>query len=407
VESLHPAEGKFHLSLSRVEKFENSIINLLVLVGAELVSFQLRVRLPWGNPLSTDYDGLSLWFWLSLLVAILLSQGVITFSEKVLTQKGVNSTRWLPQTMLSLLIALALIGVLLPSVSKLQMLYFGISSIVTMAIIYVARAGALPSYKGLIYHLRRLFSHRDLLTLWLQLNIQARYTQTILGVIWIILLPLATSLVLSFAFAEVLNVKLDVPFVSFFLSAIVAWNLFNQGTLNMMRSILASLGLINQVSFPREILVLLAMGEALIDFVFTFCAMLIVNAFNGIWPNANYLYLPLIIAILLCFTTGLGFIISFLSVQIRDIPQLISVVLQLLFYLTPIIFPATRIPAQFRIFTLLNPLTSIIQSFRDIVVYNHPPDVVSLYYPLVIGILLLYTGYTFFKTHENRLADLL
>jgi lipopolysaccharide transport system permease protein len=255
------------------------------------------------------------------------------------------------------------------------------------------------------FHLSRLWESRFLLMLWLRYNIQARYSQTILGVLWIVMLPLAMASVLALAFSEFLHIQFTMPFVSFFLAGLLPWGLFNQGILNGMRSLLGALGLASQVNFPREVLVLLALGEALVDMLFTFVAMIIVNAFSGIWPNLNYIYLPGLILILVCILLGLMLILSCLSVMIRDIPQLISVALQLLFYLTPILYPAENIPERLRYLIFINPLAPLIQAFRDVILFSRPPDMASLLYPLLVGLILLYLGYNYFKANDEQIVD--
>ncbi|MFN7210318.1 MAG: ABC transporter permease, partial [Aggregatilineales bacterium] len=138
---------------------------------------------------------------------------------------------------------------------------------------------------------------------------------------------------------------------------------------------------------------------------FTFLAFVVVNALNGIYPSATWLYLPPLLFILICFTLGLMFFLSSLSLMIRDIPQLAAVVMQLLFYLTPILYPVQNVPEQFRFIFIINPLGLIVQAFRDVTVYGRAPDALSLYYPLVAALTLLYMGYAYFKANESRLAD--
>lgn len=255
--------------------------------------------------------------------------------------------------------------------------------------------------------LDRLAENRSLLGLWLRYNIEARYSQTILGILWIVLLPLSTAGVLALAFSQILRVGYDVPFVSFFFTALVFWGLFNNSIFNSMQALISRMGLINQVNFPREVIILVVIGEALVDLMFTFIALVIINALNGISPNIQWIYLPSLLLILVMFTLGLMFILSTMAVFVRDVPQLVSVALQLLFYLTPILYPVSAIPESFRFIVLINPIGLVLQAFRDVLIYARPPDPLSLYYPLVAAVVLLYTGYAYFKANEERLADMI
>ncbi|PJF24404.1 MAG: hypothetical protein CUN53_18000 [Phototrophicales bacterium] len=222
-----------------------------------------------------------------------------------------------------------------------------------------------------------------------------------------ILLPVSTSIVLSLAFSQFMRVQMDVPFVPFYLAALVHYNLFSNGVSQSAVAISNRIGIIAQVYFPREVLIVIAFGELLVDFVFTFTAMLIINALFGIFPNEHYWILPILWLILMIVVAGLMLTISALSVIVRDIPQLVQVALQLLFFLTPVIYPITSMPERFRILFVINPLAPLVQSFRDVIVYNRSPDAVTLFYPLVFGGALLVFGYTLFKSIEDRMADML
>jgi lipopolysaccharide transport system permease protein len=385
------------------------MLNLAVLVGAFLVSAQIRVRLPWGNPLGAGYDPVPLGFYGVLVAALGVAYASASLAAHSPFRGWFNPRRHFRVLVVAIGATLAGSLLALPDLSQLQLSYFTVLAVIIglAVVVYPSRVSVSEDRLAVIDDLAKLWEARHLLRLWLRFNVQTRYSQTILGILWIVLLPLATSFVLALAFSQFLRVQLDVPYVVFFLSGLVHFGLFQQGVFTGMRSIIGASGLINQVNFPREVLVLLALGEALIDTLFTFAAMLIVNALHGILPNLNYVYLPFLFFVLVTFTLGLMLILSCLSMFVRDIPQLVAVVMQLLFYLTPILYPVESIPAQFRVLLLLNPIAGLIQGFRDVIVYNRPPDLVTLYYPFVIGLVLLFAGYSYFKANDEAFTDLL
>lgn len=297
---------------------------------------------------------------------------------------------------------------LLPMVPPFQWLIFTLTGALLSLTLLVLPAYVLAArpQPPMIRSLAGLWISRSLLRLWVTNNVRARYSQAVLGVLWIIVLPLSQAVILSFVFVYVLRFGVtDVPFISFFLSALVPWSFFSMGLINASGAVVAQMGLINQVYFPREILVLVRLGELIVDTLFTFLALLIINLLSGILPNVNFVFLPLLFAILLLLTLGLMLIVSCITVFIRDIPQLLSVILQLLFYLTPIIFPLSFLPQRFIGVALLNPMSSLVTAFRDVIVYNKPPDLLSLHYPLVVGCAALWLGYRIFKAYEARFAD--
>ncbi len=257
-------------------------------------------------------------------------------------------------------------------------------------------------------NLRELVNHRHLLFLWLKYRIEARYRQTFLGILWIALLPLSTALVLSFAFTQLLGAGniMDVPFVAFILSGQVVFSIFQSIVIKSRSSILGSMGLIKQVYFPREILILLLVGEALVDFLFTFTAtVVILTVFYDIPPNPYYILLPIPILIVAVLATGSALLVSWLSIMIYDMQQLIGILTQLLFFATVLYAPGRVSPEVSQIMAL-NPLASTMVAFRDIVLYGQVPDWRTLLMPCVLAICLLYLGYVIFKVNEDRFVDM-
>jgi lipopolysaccharide transport system permease protein len=381
--------------------------NVAILIGAHLIAVQIRLRLPWGNVLGAEYEPQPPLFFVIMAAAQALAYALAAWSAQTPLRRLLT-----PRSQFRVLLigaALAVLGALwlLPDLSQLQLVYFSLiaSLLGACLIVYPGRINPQQGSDTFFLHLWRLWRNRALLVLWLRYNIQSRYSQTVIGILWIVLLPLATSAVLALAFSQFLRINYDVPFVVFFLAGLVLWQLFSSGIFGGMSAILGKIGLINQVNFPREIAVLLVIGEGLVDFCFIFLAFVIVNALNGIHPNGMWLYLPFLLLLLICFTLGAMFFLSSLSLMIRDIPQLVSVIMQLLFYLTPILYPVENMPEQFRFIVLLNPVGLIVQAFRDVTVYGRAPDMLSLYYPLVMAFTLLYMGYAYFKANESRLAD--
>ncbi|MCE7946619.1 MAG: ABC transporter permease [Chloroflexi bacterium CFX4] len=407
---MHLASAQFLPTFNTQRPFLRALhyaANLAILIGAHLIAVQIRLRLPWGNTLGAEYDAQP-----PLFYGIAAAAQAVAYLLAAWAARTPFAPLLTPRSqfrVLALGIGGTVLGVLLllPNLSKLQLIYFALAAVLlgVCVIIYPSRVNPAQDGGDFLAHLFRLWQNRALLGLWLRYNIQSRYSQTVVGIFWIVLLPLAMSGVLALAFSQFLRVSYDVPFISFFLAGLVPWGLFSSGIFNGMGAILGKMALINQVNFPREITVLLALGEGLVDLCFTLIALVIVNALNGIFPNAMWIYLPPLLFILICFTLGVMFFLSSMSLIIRDIPQLVGVVMQLLFYLTPILYPVSAIPERFRFIVLLNPVGLVLQAFRDVLVYGRAPDALSLYYPLVAALALLYMGYAYFKANETRLAD--
>lgn len=257
------------------------------------------------------------------------------------------------------------------------------------------------------HHLQQLREHGMLILLWLKYNILSRYNQKVLGILWIVLLPLSTSLILALVFSEILKTPqlTGVPFVAFFLTALTPWTIFSQSMFGATTAILANMSLISAVPIPREVPVIRTLGESLVDGLFMFICMLVINLLLGIVPGSAFLFLPVIILTQICGMLGLMFFISAASVIIRDIPQFVSVIMQFLFYLTPIVYPAELVPAHLQIILWLNPLYFVTTAYRMIILHNQLPDLHLIYGAFVISLLVLCSGYLFFKSYDHLFAD--
>jgi len=375
-----------------------------IIVGAMLMAIQVRLRIVLGKTLGEEYLAQPF----SLFVILWVSSAASTW---IMARSGRLTSRisYFLTVVMTLGFSTLITALLLPDISLLQLVYyviFGVSiGVVTILLPPIQRENGRS--RDFFYYVAKLWENRVLLGLWVRYNVRSRYSQTFLGIAWIILLPLSTSFIMAFVFSQIFPARFigDVPFISFFLAALTAWHIFSQGILNGTSSLTGEMGLMSQIYFPREILVIVKLGESLVDFMFTFAAMLVINALSGVWPNINFIFLPAVILIQIAFTLGVMLFVSYITVMVRDIPQLVAVSLQLLFYLTPIIYSVQSIPENLSFILLINPIALLIDAYRSIIVYNTPPDPVNLYYPLVMAGVLLYTGYMFFKTYEKRLVD--
>jgi len=382
------------------------LTDLGLIVAAFLVAIQLRRTVPLGKFVGEGYRWHSpqLYLVLALCLAAAHALRYLTLGDG---PAGPARRFWTP-------IGGALLGWLglnlyLPDISDLQKGYFFVAAValVTLVVLPGLRAEGEAAVPPLGVSLARLWASRGLLLLWVRSNVQSRYAQALLGILWIVLLPLSTAIVMSVVFSEIMRFPTGgIPFIAFYLSGLVPWGLFNQSISAGMRSIVGSLGLIGQIYFPREIIVLAALGEALVDTFFMFLTMLVVNAVVGIWPNPLYAALPLLLVLQIALVLGVMLLVSWLSVLIRDVPQLVSVALQVLFFLSPIIYPLEIVPARFQFLIALNPLTPIIQAWHDIVVYARAPRWETLVVPAALAAAVLVFGYRIFKRNEDRFADM-
>lgn len=383
------------------------LLDLGIVLTAYIVATYWRRELPFGKFVGFNYE----WHTPKLYITIALCLATAYVLRVPIHNTPITGVALHFLTFLTgVVIICAGVTLFLPNQSGLQKGYFFLVALLFGLLVIPIRdqQQRVERVPTLAMSLRRLWVNRSLLRMWVQYGVHSRYSQAVLGVLWIILLPLSTAFVMSVVFSQIMRIHTgNAPFIAFFLAGSVPFSLFSQSVSGGMRSILASMNLINQIYFPREIIVMSALGEALVDAFFMFCAMLVINGIVHVFPNMFFLILPLIVLIQITLSLGLMLLTSWLTVLIRDIPQLVSVLLQILFYLSPIIYPVNIVPHRYQFLINLNPIGLLVAAYRDIIVYDRTPDWFSLVYPGALAVALLIFGYRHFKANEDRFADML
>jgi len=251
-----------------------------------------------------------------------------------------------------------------------------------------------------------IYKFRDLLVSWTYRTIRARYQQSILGGLWAIIVPISQTLIFSIIFTYFIPVKTGgIPYVVFSYIALVPWNFFSTSIIDMVDSLVSNIHLVSKIFFPREILTISYLLARFLDFLIASCLLLILMVYYQIPSNIlGWLFVPLILLIQIALSLGLGLAGAALNVFYRDIRHLFVLILQIWFYATPIIYPVSAVPPQFRIFYSLNPMAGVIESYRAIFLYQKLPDI-SLLLSAGISLLVLSFGYWFFKRVEFQFAD--
>lgn len=240
-------------------------------------------------------------------------------------------------------------------------------------------------------------------------EVKARYKQSILGYFWVILNPLLQMLVMSFAFSVIMRIPTaaagNIPYSVFLFTALLPWTLFSSSLSSASNSLVASSSLITKVYFPRTILVLATIIAKIIDFLFASTILIAFLIIYRLPVNLNAFWVIPIFLIQQIFTLGLSLILSAANLMYRDIQYLLGLVLMLWMYLTPIIYPVDIVPAQFRFIYQLNPMSVIINAYRQSILSGSPPKFSSLAVALLVSLLILLLGLRYFKREEKTFAD--
>ncbi|MDX6709495.1 MAG: lipopolysaccharide transport system permease protein [Blastocatellia bacterium] len=219
-------------------------------------------------------------------------------------------------------------------------------------------------------HLADLWRHRDLVMLFVQRDFVSMYKQTILGPLWFIIQPLLTSLTFTLIFGNMAQLSTDgLPKMLFYMSGVTAWNYFSDCLMKTSETFSGNSNLFGKVYFPRLAVPLSIVISNLIRFgiqIGLFLGFYLYFWGRGIniHPTLALLLLPLLVLLMAALGLGSGIIASSLTTRYRDLRFLIQFGAQLLMYTTPVIFPFSKLPPQYRWIMLANPMTPIIETFR-------------------------------------------
>lgn len=253
--------------------------------------------------------------------------------------------------------------------------------------------------------LREIWAHRELLYFLVWRDLKVRYKQTILGASWVILQPVLMTLVFTVFLGKIVRVPSQgVPYILFLYSGLLPWTFFSNSVSSSSHSLIASAHMITKVYFPRSLVPMAAVLVRLADFIIASGILVALMLYYGQPFNKAVLLAPLLILQLTLLALGLGTWFSALNVKYRDIGTALPVLLQLWMFASPIIYPASMVPQNWKWAYELNPLTGIIGGFRASLLglgFNWRSLVVSAAITLA---LLVYATYAF-KRLEDEFAD--
>jgi len=259
---------------------------------------------------------------------------------------------------------------------------------------------------ALIGGLGTLAAHGDLLYTLTVHRIRVRYKQSVLGLAWAVLQPLATMLVLTVVFSYIARVPTaGLPYGVFALAGLVPWTCFSNALTTATQSLVSHASLVTRVYFPREILPLTYVAAAVLDAAIAGIVLAVFMAYHGLPFVANPLLAAAALVVLVALVTGLALVLSASQVRVRDIGVAMPIVLQLLMFASPVAYGLDTVPARVRPWYVLNPLAGIIENFRRALVGTAPADLHALAISTAWACVLLPLGYAYFKRVEATAAD--
>ncbi len=213
--------------------------------------------------------------------------------------------------------------------------------------------------------LRELWAYRELLYFLTWRDIKIRYKQTLLGAAWAIIQPLFAMLLFTLFFGRLARMPSDgVPYPLFAYAGLVPWTFFANAVANSGNSLVGSTNLITKVYFPRLIIPAAAVAAGLLDFAIAFVLLAPMLIYYGVSISWTLLMLPPLILLITVLALGVGMLMSALNVRYRDVRYALPFLIQLWLFASPVIYPSSIMPEQWKWILLLNPMTGIIEGFR-------------------------------------------
>jgi lipopolysaccharide transport system permease protein len=252
-----------------------------------------------------------------------------------------------------------------------------------------------------------LWQYRELLRFLIVRDIKVRYKQTVLGGLWAIIQPFMNMVVFTIFFGMLAKIPSDnLPYPIFVYTALLPWQFFSNGISNAGNSLVASSHLISKVYFPRIIIPAASIGAGLMDFLIAFSILIGMMIYYGIFPGAGLFLLPFLMISVVIASLGVGMILSALNVAYRDFRYVIPFLVQVWLFATPVIYPASIVPPQWRWLINLNPMAGLISGFRSALL-NTPILWNDLLISGLVSITLFILGIIYFTSMERHFADVI
>ena len=256
--------------------------------------------------------------------------------------------------------------------------------------------------------LAALWQYRELIYILVWRDVTVRYKQTLLGVAWSMFQPVATMLIFTVVFSVMGKIPSDgFPYPVFLYAGLLPWFYVSQALSRGGTSLVGEAPLISKVYFPRLILPLSATIAPLVDLALAFVAFLGLMAWFGILPTWRILSLPLFASLAATITLAAGLWISALYVKYRDVGHILPMFIQLWMFVSPILYPVSKVPESWRALYALNPVVSVVEGFRWALIPGFQVDFMMFLPSLGVVFVVFVGGLIYFRSMERTFADVI
>jgi len=244
----------------------------------------------------------------------------------------------------------------------------------------------------------------------IETELRIKFVRSRLGGLWMILNPLSQVLIFAFVLSAVLSAKLpgidnQYAYAIYLMSGTLGWSLFAEIVNRCLTLFIDTGNLLKKIAFPKIALPLIVTGSALVNNFLLFVAIVAIFGVLGHPPGIAVVWLPVLMAVTIALAFGVGLGLGVLNVFTRDIGQVVPVVMQFLFWFTPIVYMVNIIPERYRGWLFLNPLIPIVTGYQDVLLYNRAPDWAGLGEVAVIATVLMAVSLSMFRKASSDMVD--
>lgn len=252
-----------------------------------------------------------------------------------------------------------------------------------------------------------LWRFRELFYVFTWRDIKVRYKQTILGILWVVFQPLVSTFIFTIFFGNLAKIPSGkLPYALFVLAGLVFWNFFSSALSHASTSMVGSASIFQKVYFPKMILPLSAILTSFVDFLINLAMLLLAAIVLGYYPSLSALIIfPMAVVVTAITAAGLGLLLTSINIKYRDVGYILPYFIQLLLFLTPVIYPITILSQSHRFIMALNPMTSVIEASRT-VFSGASYDPIYMVISFVSAIVILSVGILYFNKTEQFFADI-
>jgi lipopolysaccharide transport system permease protein len=244
----------------------------------------------------------------------------------------------------------------------------------------------------------------------IQTELRTKFIRSRLGGLWMILNPLAQVLIFAFVLSAVLSAKLQgidnrYAYAIYLMSGTLGWSLFAEIVNRCLTLFIDNANILKKLAFPKIALPLVVIGSALVNNMLLMLAILAIFGVLGHAPGLALLWLPVLTLVVITLAVGLGLLFGVLNVFLRDIGQVVPVLMQFLYWFTPVVYMVQIIPERYRGWLVLNPLIPIVTAYQDVMLYNRMPQLTGLASSFLVGVALSAFSLVLFRKASPEMVD--